>query len=139
MLRKLTVIAILIALLISAFPTTGVLAAGGTEKQLEKKWDQLLTNFDRQMMGHQKAHKWVEAWLKNDTKATAAEKTEVARHLATCNTALETAQGIVARHAGFNANGKVTNMNLAYKSIKELSNALRAHVASIKNITEHAK
>ncbi len=139
MLKRMTVLAILIALVVSAFPTAGVLAVGKTEKELEKKWDQLLTNYDRQVTGHHKAHVWVEAWLNKDTQATAAEKAEVARHLATCNSALQTAHAIVGRHAGFNANGKVINKNLAYKSIKELGNALRAHAASVKNIAEHAK
>ncbi|MEW6084563.1 MAG: hypothetical protein AB1607_08210 [Chloroflexota bacterium] len=137
MLRKLTVIAILIALVISAFPTAGVLAAGKTDKELEKKWEQLVDNFNRQEMNHVKVHKWADAWLANNTAAK--DRTEVERHLSVCDSALVTAQAIVARHAGFNAKGKVTNINLAYKSIKDLGNALRMHAGSVKNIIEHVK
>lgn len=137
MLRKLTVIAILIALLISAFPTAGVIAAGGTEKELEKKWEQLVNNFNRQEMDHVKVHKWAAAWLAKNK--TAKDRTEVERHLSVCDSAIVTAEAIVDRHAGFNANGKVINLNLAYKSIKDLGNAMRMHAGSVKNIVEHVK
>lgn len=139
MLRKLTVMAILFALLISAFPTAGVLAAGPTNKELEKKWDGLLLKYDQQTMNHQKAHKWVEAWLVKDTKATAKEKAEVEKYLFVCNTALDSATVIVNRHAGFDLNGKVINKNLAFKSIRDLSNALNLHAVSVRKIQQQAK
>lgn len=137
MLRKIAVLATLIALVVAVLPTAGALAAGGSNEQLEKKWDQLVTNFNRQNMDHAKAHKWVEAWLAKNPKA--ADKAEVEKHLNICNTALTTAHAIVARHEGFNANGKVVKPNLAYQSIKELANVLRLHASSVKNIVGHIK
>jgi hypothetical protein len=137
MFRKITILALLIALVLSVLPTIGVFASSGTNKDLEKKWDQLVTNFNRQDQDHMKAHKWVDGWLVDHKNSST--KPEVERHLAACNSAILTAHAIVASHEGFNAKGKVINKNLAYRSIKDLSNALRAHAASVKSILEHVK
>ena len=139
MLKRITVIAILIALMVSALPTANAYAAKPNNTNLEKKWDQLITNFNRQDLNHAKAHKWVENWLMTDKKAPASEKAEVARHLTVCNNAFLDAHAIVARHAGFNAKGEVIKPGLAMRSIKELSNALRAHAASVQKLQEHVK
>jgi hypothetical protein len=137
MLKKLTVITILIALVVSAFPTAGVLASSHTNKELEQKWELLVNNYNRQEMDHVKALKWAEAWLAKNK--TAKDRSIVERHLSVCESAMVTAQEVVARHTGFSANGKVINNNLAYKSIKDLSNALRTHAASVKKIAEDVK
>ena len=137
MFRKIAVVAMLIALVVAVLPTSGVLAARGTNEELEKKWDQLVTNFNRQNLDHSKAHKWVDAWLAKNQKA--ADKTEVMRHLNICNTALMDAHAIVTRHAGFDANGKLLKPALAYQSIKDLSNALQLHAASVRKLAEHVK
>ena len=133
MFRKIAVVAMLIALVVAMLPTSGVLAGRGTNQELEKKWDQLVTNFNRQNLDHNKAHKWVDAWLMNE-KPKATEKEAVMRHLTICNTALMDAHSIVARHEGFDAKGKVIKPNLAYQSIKVLANALQRHAASVKNL-----
>jgi hypothetical protein len=131
-----TILALLIALVLSSLPTASVFAKGNNTG-LENKWDQLVTNFNRQSATHTSAHKWVEKWLK--TKHTTSEKEEVQKHLDICNSALASAGSIVWRHAGFDANGKVVDRASAIKSIKDLSNYLRQHAGSIKNLREHMK
>jgi hypothetical protein len=129
-----TIVAILLALVLSSFPTVSVLAKGNTQG-LENKWDQLVTNYNRQSTTHNSAHKWVENWLKS--KHGVSEKEEVQKHLSICNSALVSAGTIVWRHAGFDANGTVVDRALARQSIKDLANYLRQHAGSIKNMKEH--
>jgi hypothetical protein len=131
---KVTIVAILITLILSSFPMTSVVAKGNNEN-LENKWDQLVTNFDKQSRTHNSAHKWVENWLKS--KHSVSDKEEVQKHLTICNSALASAGSIVWKHAGFDANGKVVDRGSAVKSIKDLSNYLRQHAGSIKNLREH--
>src|SRR5688572_29663328 len=88
-----TIVAILFALVLSSFPTASVFAASNTGK-LEDKWDQLVTNFNRQSDTHNSAHKWVEHWLKTEKHATSSEKAEVRKHLSICNSALASAGAI---------------------------------------------
>ena len=133
---KVTVLAIQIAIFLSTFPTASVLAKGD-KNNLENKWDQLVTNFDRQSITHNGAHKWVENWLKS--KHSASEKEEVQKNLSICNSALGSAGTIVWNHAGFDASGNVVDKALARKSIKDLSYYLRQHAGSIKNLREHMK
>ena len=135
LLTKGTIIALLLALVLSSFPTAVALAKGDT--QLEKKWDQLVTNYNRQSVHHTSAHKWVENWLKTNKKATSSEKAEVRKHLSICNSAISSAGAIVARHAGFDADGTVIDKGLARESVKDLANYLRQHAGSIKNLREH--
>ena len=130
------IIAILFALVLSSLPTASVLAAGNNGK-LEEKWDQLVTNFDKQSVNHNSAHKWVENWLKTEKHATSSDKAEVRKHLSICNSALASAGSIVWSHAGFDASGKVIDKGLANKSIKDLAYYLRQHAGSIKNLQEH--
>jgi len=137
MFRKITILAVLIALVVSVLPTVGVFAATDTKKDLETKWDQLVTNFNRQNQDHNKAHKWFEAWLVENKNAS--DRPEVERHFAACNSAMLTAHSIVAKHEGFNEKGKVINKNVAYRSIRELADVLRTHTASVKNILQHVK
>src|SRR5687768_13906148 len=137
-LAKGTILAILIALVLSSFPTTSVFAGSNT-KNLEDKWDQLVTNFNRQSLTHNGAHKWVENWLKTHKNASTSEKAEVSKHLSACNSALMSAQVIVSSRAGFDAKGKVIDRALAIKSIKDLAYYLRQHSGSVKNILELTK
>jgi hypothetical protein len=131
---KFTVLAILMALVLSSFPSATALAAGNNNK-LEDKWDQLITNFDRQSATHNSAHNWVENWLKS--KHSASDKQEVQKHLDICNSALASAGSIVSIHAGFDAKGKVVDRALAIKSIKDLSYYLQQHAGSIRNLRGH--
>ena len=131
---KATLFALLIALLFASFPTSSVVAKG--DKQgLENKWNQLVSNYTRQSMNHSSAHKWVDHWLITQKKAS--DKAEVQKHLTICNSAIMAAGTIVAKHAGFDANGDVIDRGAAIKSIKDLSYYLRQHAGSLKNLEEH--
>jgi len=133
---KATVFAILIALVLASLPTVSVVAAGN-KPGLEKKWDQLVTNFNTQNTNHNGVHKWVDHWLKTHKKASVSEKAEIQKHLNICNSAILAAQAIVSQHAGFDANGKVVDRAQAIKSIKDLGYYLRQHAGSVKNLKVH--
>jgi len=135
---RLAVLASLLALVLASLPTASVLARGD-QPGLEKKWDQLVSNFDRQNTNHLAAHRWVETWLEKHPKVSSADKAELERHLGICNSAILAAQAIVSQHAGFDAKGKVVERAAAVKSIKDLAYYLRQHAGSIKNLQEHMK
>ena len=135
-LAKCTVIALLVALVLSSFPTVAVLAKGNTEN-IENKWDQLVTNYNRQSINHNSAHNQVDHWFKTLKKGSSSEKAEVAKHLSICNSAIVAAGAIVSSHAGFDASGKIVDKASAQKSIKDLAYYLRQHAGSLKNLQEH--
>lgn len=137
MLRRLTVIAVLIALVAASFPTMGVLAKGPRVDKLEAKWDDLTTIYKTQSFGHLKIHQEVDHWLKTNTQATVSDKAKVAVHLHTCNTAFESAQALVKAHAGFDSKGKVVDIAVATKTVKGLNMYLQQHAMSIKNLQGH--
>ena len=139
MLRKVTVWAILIALLLASFPTIGVAASGVVDTRLEKRWDKLVTNFNTQNFNHGRVHKLVENWLKTNENAAAYDTAEVQKHLTICNTAIESAQMIVMNHAGFDKDGKVIDRDLATKSIKDLNYYLQQHAGSVRNLKGHMR
>lgn len=136
LLTKCTILAVLIALVLSSFPTVNVLAKGNTQN-LENKWDQLVTNYNRQSIHHNSAHNAVDHWFNTYKKASLSEKDEVRKHLSICNGAITSAGSVVAQHAGFDVNGKVIDKALARKSIKDLGYYLQKHAGSIKNLNEH--
>jgi hypothetical protein len=133
---KATVLALLMALVFASLPTTSVVAKG-TNESLEKKWDQLVTNFNTQTSNHASAHRWVDHWLKTHKKVS--DRAEVQKHLEICNSAILSAGAIVTKHAGFDAKGKLVDRASAIKSIKDLSYFLRLHAGSLKNLKEHIK
>jgi hypothetical protein len=135
---KATTFAILIALVLASLPMTSVVAKGNNEV-LEKKWDQLVTNFNTQSSNHNGVHKWVDHWLKTHKKASISDKAEVQKHLTICNSAILSAGAIVSKHAGFDAKGNVIERASALKSIDNLSYFLRQHAGSVKNLKEHIK
>lgn len=128
-----TVFALLIALLFASLPTTSVIAKE-TNTGLEKKWDQLVTNYNTQTANHDSAHRWVDHWLK---KAPASRQAEVQKHLEICNSAILGAGIVVSKHAGFDAKGNLVDRAAAIKSIKDLRYYLHLHAGSIKNLKEH--
>ena len=128
--------AVLIALVLASLPTASVVAKGNNQG-LEDKWSQLVTNYTRQGSTHNSAHRWVDHWLKTQKKASVSEKNELQKHLSICNSALMSAGAIVAKHAGFDAKGKVIDRGAAIKSIKDLSYFLRQHAGSIQNLEAH--
>lgn len=134
-LAKCTIISILLALAVSAFPTASVFAGANTN--LEDKWDQLVTRYNTQMVKHNGAHNAVDHWLVVHKYARASEKAEIRKHLSICNYAAYAAGIIVADHAGFDAKGNVTDRATAIKSIKDLSYYLQQHAGSVKNLHEH--
>jgi hypothetical protein len=133
---KCTIVAILITLVLSSFPTGNVVAKGNNTK-LEEKWDQLVTNFNQQSAHHISVHHRVDRWFQTHDDATASEKTEVNKHLAVCNSALSAAGAIVTQHKGFDADGKVVDRAAAQKSVKDLAYYLRQHAGSVHNLQEH--
>jgi len=130
---KVTVFAVLIALLFASFPTTSVVAKGNNQG-LEDKWSQLVTNYDRQSSHHNSIHKWVDHWLKTQKKDSISDRGDVQKYLTICNSAIMSAGAIVAKHAGFDTEGNVIDRGAARKSIKDLSYYLRQHAGSIKNL-----
>ena len=135
-LAKCTVIALVAALVLSSFPAVTVLAKGNTEN-LETKWDQLVTNYNRQSINHSSAHSQVDHWFKTLKKGSSSDKAEVAKHLSICSSAIVSAGATVSSHAGFDANGKLVDRASAQKSIKDLAYYLRQHAGSLKNLQEH--
>lgn len=135
---KATTFAILIALVLAAFPMTSVVAKGNNGL-LETKWDQLVTNYNTQSSNHIGVHKWVDHWFKTHEKASVSDKAEVQKHLAICNSAILAAGTIVSKHAGFDAKGNVIDKASAIKSIDNLSYFLRQHAGSVKNLKEHIR
>jgi hypothetical protein len=115
---------------------TGVVAKGNNA-DLEKKWDQLVTNFDRQSSNHTSVHKWVDHWFKTHKKASISEKAEIEKHLSICNSAILAAATIVTKHAGFDTKGNVIERASAIKSIDSLSYFLQKHAGSVKNLSKH--
>ena len=134
-LAKCTIISILLALVVSSFPTTSVFARNNTN--LENKWDQLVTNYNNQTVKHNGAHQAVDHWLAINKHASASEKAELRKHLSICNYAIHAAGLIVANHAGFDAKGNLVDRKAAIKSIKDLSYYLQQHTGSVKNLREH--
>lgn len=114
MLRKIPVFAILIALVLASFPTFGISAKGVINTQLERKWDQSVTNFNNQNFNHGRIHKLVDNRLSTNNIARASEKAKVQKHLSIYSSAIESAAVIVANHAGYDRDGKVIDRDLAY-------------------------
>lgn len=130
---KVTVLALLMAFLFASLPTASVLAKE-TNTGLENKWDQLITNYNRQYTNHDAAHRWVDHALK---KGSASKQAELLKHLQICNSSIVAAGIVVSKHAGFDAQGNVVDRAAAIKSIKDLSYYLRLHAGSIKNLKAH--
>jgi hypothetical protein len=133
---RLISIAVLMALLLAALSTIGVVAKGNTQG-LEEKWDQLIGNYNRQSISHNNAHHWAEVWLVRNKDASAADKAKIQRHLDICNSALAGATNIVVKHEGFDSNGKVVDKAAAQKSVKDLNLLLLKHAASVRNLSAH--
>jgi hypothetical protein len=140
MLRKVTVFALLFAVILASFPTNSVFAATPVKDpiaKLEAKWDDLVERYDTQKMGHLQAHKMADNWLKKEKKATVSQKAEVERHLALCNSSLKSAEVLIAKHAGFDRDGRVIDRVLARKTVVQLANYLNLHARSFKDLKVH--
>lgn len=135
-LYKATLFAILLALVLASLPTATAVAKG-TNESLEKKWTQLINNYDMQMSNHNGAHRWVDHWLQTHKKASASKEAEIRKHLEICNSAIMAAGVIVSQHTGFDADGNLVSRAAAIQSIKDLSYYLQKHAGSVKNLSEH--
>lgn len=85
-LAKCTLISILLALVVSSFPTTGVFA--GANINLENKWDQLITRYNNQTVMHDGVHNAVDHWLVIHKYARLSEKngdTQASCYLQLCH------------------------------------------------------
>lgn len=133
-LRKCAVISILLALIVSSFPTATAFAGNAT---LEDKWDQLLTSYDNQTIRHDSVHQAVSHWMYTEKRLSASNKAEVQKHLVICNAAIHNAGVIVAQHAGFDAKGNLVNRAQAVKSIKDLNYWLQKHAGSVRGLHHH--
>ncbi len=133
---RLISMAVLMALLLASFSTVGAVAKSNTTG-LESKWDQLVTNYDRQVLTHDSAHHWAEVWLMQNKNASASDKAKIQKHLDICNSAMAGATTIVMKHEGFDGKGKVVDKAAAQKSVKDLNKLLLAHAASVKNLSAH--
>jgi hypothetical protein len=130
---KLSVLAIVIALMLAALPTANAVAKD-TKSGLENKWSHLVDAYRTQYSRHDSVHKWVDAWLKN---APNSKKADVLKHLEICNSSIIGAGIVVSKHAGFDAKGNVVDRAAAIKSIKDLRYYLQLHTGSVKNLKEH--
>jgi len=134
---RLISLAVLIAFLLASWPTAAA-AAGGNNGGVEAKWAKLVAIYNHQALIHNNAHSLVEKWLNahgNDhSRVFASKKAELLRDLAKSNTAWTPVPYIVMRHNGFDANGNVVDKAAARRSIKELSQALKRYMGSIKNL-----
>ena len=130
---KVSVLAVLLALLVAALPTANAVAKD-TSSSLEKKWSQLVGAYHTQYSRHDSVHNWVDAWLKN---APNSKKADVMKHLDICNSSIIGAGIVVSKHAGFDAKGNLVDRAAAIKSIKDLRYYLQLHIGSVKNLREH--
>jgi hypothetical protein len=137
MLRKVTVVALLFALVLAAFPTSGVLAGSPVADKLEKKWDQLVDRYEAQVVNHAQMHKLADNWLATNKKASKSDKNEVAKHLDICNTSLAAAEALIKSHPGFDRNGNAVDYALARTTLQKLANYLQQHAGSVKNLKKH--
>ena len=125
--------AVLIALLLSSFPTA-VAAAKDNNRGLEAKWAKLIDVYNRQSIIHNSAPRWVTLWMKDHKEASARKKAQVREDLASSNAAWAPVPSIVFSHNGFDAQGNVVDSASARQSVKDLSKALQRYNASIKNL-----
>jgi hypothetical protein len=137
MFRKIAVITFLLALVLASFPTNTVLAKDVKADNMEKKWDQLVSNYNMQSYKHEQTHKLVASYIKTNKNIKAADKAELEKHLAICNSALASATAIVNNHAGFDAKGNVIDRAAAAKTLKTFANVLQLHAGSVRNLNEH--
>lgn len=135
MFKRISVIAIIIALVVAVFPVN-VFAASIRDTNLENQWDKLVTAYQNQSVRHEDAHRWADAYMKSK-KASGSDKSEVSKHLAICNSSFAAASTLIATHPGFDAYGNVTNRYQATNSIKSLSAYIQLHAGSVRNLRAH--
>jgi hypothetical protein len=135
--RKMVLFAVLITFLLASWPTPAA-AAKENNRGLEAKWAKLVDVYNHQALIHNSAPRLVERWLSTHgnahSRAIDSKKAELRRDLALSNAAWAPVPYIVSRHNGFDAQGNVVDKAAARQSIKDLSQALKRYMGSIKNL-----
>jgi DNA repair ATPase RecN len=146
LLQKSLLVALAAALVVAAFPLTGVSAAsapaqGPTNERLENTWQRMLKGYERLTNLSEKsddlfarADKMIER-LKSLGVDTAEVETALADFEAAVKEAkpiLESCKGIVNSHKGFDDNGKVTDRAQAIQTVGDMGSKLQ----EIRNLLE---
>ncbi len=124
-LRKLFVSALMLALLVTAFPPRAVLAAPAGDgktfnrNEMQQEWDNKIQKVDYNSIFYQRVRVYPSNFEDPTELATAHGL------LNNYGVALRNAQRIIINHNGFDPKGKVINDNLADQSLKDLAENLR--------------
>ncbi len=124
-LLKVFVAALIIALLFASLPARAALAAPAGDgknfntNEMQQEWDDKLEKVENNSIFYQRVRVYPANFEDPDELAVAHGL------LNEYGAALRNAQRIVINHAGFDQKGKVTNVNLADQTLKDLSENLR--------------
>jgi hypothetical protein len=139
MLQKVTVFAVLIALILALFPTSGALAGTGLQaNQLEQQWDKYVQNVEKMAVAHDKIDAKANKWLTQ--KKHSQFKTQIANHLSVYHSNLDAANAIINTHDGFDSNGKITKLSVANETVNHLGfhlSVLRPAWHELTNLDQH--
>jgi len=122
-----TVFATIIALTLVSVSVTSVFAASpmlgsstqNRDRGLEAKWKNELSALQRYKFLYGQIAKWESVWLREHrSHYSRAKKNRYANEV---HLALQQAEMIVAKHAGFDEKGNVIDQNQAIQSVKNLS------------------
>ena len=125
---KSTVFAIIIALTLVAISTTSVFAAPGyrsnnrNDPGLESKWKTELNALQKYQYLESQVPQWISMWSK--THHSHHQRAEKNRYANQVHLALQQAEIIAQKHAGFDANGKVIDKIQAAQSVQKLATYL---------------
>lgn len=157
MFHKFTLLALLTALLLTALPLTAAFAAGQSEPPAPpastpapaldpaKAAERLAKVFAHQQkvverLGHAdeflaRVEKLVEKASQNgkDVSAIQAALAELKTAMQSAQPSLDQAEEILAAHSGFDASGKVTDLEAARETVRSAGEALQAYRAELKD------
>ena len=120
----------LIALTLALISVTSVFAVGfvsgsstlNPAQGLESRWKNELITLQRYRFLDNQVGKWIDEWAQAHPSLHRRAKNRYANEV---HLALQQAETLVARHPGFDANGKVINNIQAAQSIENLENYLK--------------
>lgn len=133
--KKMMLAGLVALLTITALPATNVFAqgenppkAGATTEQLEKAWARQLKMFERLGKAFEdtnsslKAQELIDKAIENgkDVSAVQAAMNAFSAALETSRPIYESIQSLVNTHAGFDANGKVTDVEQAQATVQSV-------------------
>ncbi len=126
-----TVLATIIALSLASISATSVFAAGQAHREsairssdlgLASQWKTEVAAFKAAELTDKSIGKWATEW--KEIKRSPDDLRKEGRYAALAAADLRQAELLVAKHAGFNAEGKVTNKVQANQAIQDLALAL---------------